>query len=231
MARVLGTMGRVSGSAQPPSDLRRRIPNALTVGRLLLTVVFVVMLSLYRYPDQHAGLLPLSLLIFVLAAVTDALDGYLARRWNAVSVFGRVVDPAADKILVLGALILLASPAFTPAGSAAAVTGLMPWMVVVMLTRELMVTSIRAVLEAAGVSFAANRSGKLKMVLQSAGIPLIMLVLWLAPAEAVREGWARITLDITCWTMTLVTVFSSLPYAMHLLAHMAETSDAEEIEP
>lgn len=197
----------------------------------MLTALFVAALSLYRYPNTHAWALPTALALFVIAAVTDALDGYLARRWNAVSVFGRVVDPAADKVLVLGALILLASPAFaTPNGGP--VAGYAPWMVVVMLSRELMVTSVRAVLESAGVSFAANRSGKLKMILQSAAVPGAMLVVWLAPSAALAPGgWARWTLDLAAWTVTLVTALSSLPYAVHLFGHMASTTDAGEIKP
>jgi len=220
-----------------PTSLQRRIPNALTVGRLLLTAAFVAVLSLYRYPDQAPWALPAALALFVVAAVTDALDGHLARRWNAITVFGRVVDPAADKVLVLGALVFLASPSFLPAPGAGlelgrVVTGVEPWMVAVVLAREFMVTSARAVLESAGVSFAANAAGKIKMIAQSVLVPAAMLAVWLAPADAhAAGGWARWTLDLAAWGMTLLTAFSGLPYFSGLLRHMAETRNAREVHP
>lgn len=219
-------------AAHTPSTLQRRLPNALTLGRLALTVVFIVVLSLYRYPDSNAWALPIALAIFVVAAVTDALDGYFARKWNAVSVFGRVVDPAADKVLVLGAMVFLASPIFLDPELGRVVTGVEPWMVALILGREFLVTSIRAVLEAESVSFAANWSGKVKMILQSAGVPLAMLIVWLAPAESLAAGaWARWTLDLLFWALTLVTLFSGLPYAIGLLRHMAQAKSATEIKP
>ncbi len=222
----------MTSTAHTPSTLQRRIPNALTLGRLALTGAFVVVLSFYTYPDANPWALPLALALFVVAAVTDALDGYLARRWNAISVFGRVVDPAADKVLVLGAMVFLASPIFLSPDLGRAVTGLEPWMVAVVLAREFMVTSIRAVLESEGVSFAANRSGKLKMILQSLGVPLAMLLVWVAdPADLAAGGWARWTLDLLFWGVTLVTVASSLPYALGLLRHMADARSAAEITP
>lgn len=222
----------MTSTAHIPSTLQLRIPNALTVGRLALTAAFVVVLSYYGYPDANPWALPIALALFVAAAVTDALDGYFARRWNAVSVFGRVVDPAADKVLVLGAMVFLASPIFLASDLGRAVSGLEPWMVATILAREFMVTSIRAVLEAEGVSFAASRSGKLKMVLQSVGVPLAMLLIWVAnPADLAPGGWARWTLDLLFWGVTLVTVASGLPYAIGLLRHMADARSTSEITP
>ncbi|QYU66052.1 CDP-alcohol phosphatidyltransferase family protein [Leptolyngbya sp. 15MV] len=112
-----------------PTDLHRVLPNAITVARLVMATGVFVLLSLQPYhararaqalhdPDlaQAAPLDWLCLLaagLFALAALSDALDGLLARRWNAITPFGRVMDPMADKILVLGAFILLAGPGFT----------------------------------------------------------------------------------------------------------------------
>jgi len=220
-----------------PTSLQRRLPNALTVARLVLTAAFVAALSLYRYPGVAAWALPAALALFVVAALTDALDGHLARKWNAITVFGRVVDPAADKVLVLGALVFLASPAFLPQPGAGlelgrVVTGVEPWMVAVVLAREFMVTSARAVLESAGVSFAASASGKLKMIAQSVHVPGAMLLVWIASADALAPGgWARWTLDLAAWAMTLLTALSGLPYFAGLLRHMAETGDAREVRP
>ena len=220
-----------------PTSLQRRVPNALTVARLVLTAAFVAALSAYRYPGVAPWALPTALALFVVAAFTDALDGYLARRWNAITVFGRVVDPAADKVLVLGALVFLASPAFLPEAGAGiglgrVVTGVEPWMVAVVLAREFMVTSARAVLESAGVSFAASAAGKIKMIAQSAIVPAAMLAVWLVPADALAPGgWARWALDLAAWAMTLLTVVSGLPYFTGLLRHMAETNEPREVHP
>ncbi len=203
----------MSGETRPPSTLQRRLPNALTVGRLVLTLAFVAVLSFYRYPEMHAWALPTALALFVVAALTDALDGHLARKWNVISLFGRVADPAADKVLVMGALVLLASPIFYDDGLGRAVSGLEPWMVVAILAREFLVTSMRAVLESTGVSFGAIGIGKLKMVLQSVAVPLALLLVWLAaPADLTAGGWARWTLDLLFWGVTLVTLASGVPY-------------------
>jgi CDP-diacylglycerol--glycerol-3-phosphate 3-phosphatidyltransferase len=171
---------------------RRHVPNALTLARLGLTVVFVAVLSLYRFPDVNAWAIPVALIVFVVAALTDALDGYLARRWNVISVFGRIMDPFADKLLVLGAFIMLAGVGFatTPLREIGfmlgptpdLLTGVAAWMVVVILGRELLVTTIRAVFEGRGIDFSASLSGKLKMIAQSVGVPVILALVMGAEA-------------------------------------------------
>ena len=193
--------------------MKARIPNILTIGRVLLAVVVFAALSIYRYPEGNAWALPLALVLFVAAALTDALDGYLARRWNVVSVFGRILDPAADKVLVMGSFVFLASPSFAPAGGGAVVTGVAAWMVVVILARELLVTSVRAVFESAGANFSADWAGKAKMILQSVCIPLVLLLVWLADDAALHAGgWARWAIDISVWLTVAATVVSLWPY-------------------
>ena len=144
----------------------RHVPNILTISRLLLAAAFFVVLSPWQYeksPAPHGrGVdwwLFSAAILFIIAAVTDALDGHLARKWGVVSVFGRVMDPFADKLLIIGAFILLAGRGFmmsveekTPVPMSAVT----PWMVLVILGRELLVTSMRAVIESAGGSFAAT---------------------------------------------------------------------------
>jgi phosphatidylglycerophosphate synthase len=217
-----------------PSALRQRVPNLLTILRVFLTAALVWALSLYQFPLVNAWALPAALGLFVVAAVTDALDGHLARRWNAITLFGRVVDPAADKLLVLGTLVMMASPVFVPADGAPValertVTGVAPWMVIVILARELVVSSLRAVLESEGIDFSATRSGKLKMVLQSVGVPIGLGIVWLAsPASLDAGGTARWTLDILFWTVTLATIASSVPYAVRMIAHMTDQRPARD---
>src|ERR1700712_772762 len=98
-----------------PGELKKHIPNLLTILRLLLSFVFFALLAWIALGgfEQATVYLNIATAIYVIAASTDWLDGYLARRWNVVTTFGRVVDPFVDKILVLGAFIYFAGPRFT----------------------------------------------------------------------------------------------------------------------
>jgi len=186
------------------------IPNALTLARVAMTVAFVALLSAYRLAESSDWIPLLAAILFAFAAATDALDGYLARRWRVVSVFGRIMDPLADKVLVLGAFVLLAGPAFAQEGRQ--VSGVLPWMAVVILARELLVTSLRSVLEARGVDFSAKAAGKWKMILQSLAVPAILLLVALADPEALAVGWARWTVDLLVWITVAATAISAWPY-------------------
>lgn len=203
---------------RPPAPRLRReqIPNLLTLLRVALAAVFFVLLALYEFPRSGDGLLLAATALFVVAALTDAVDGHLARKWNAVSAFGRVMDPFADKILVLGAFVMLAGAnfaSFSVHGEHAMTTGVRTWMVVVILARELLVTSLRGILESRGVSFGAIGAGKIKMAAQSVAVPLI-LVCVVAQSGASPDGartW-RTVAAITAWATTLLTAWSAVPY-------------------
>ncbi len=171
-----------------------------------------------------------SALLFVVATLTDALDGYLARRWGVESLLGRIMDPFADKLLVLGALIFMAGPDFwwrfpgehvaRFSGHGLQISGIYPWMVVVVVARELLVTSMRGVLEAQGVKFGASWSGKLKMIFQSVAIPAILGLVALTPVLPTFDAgtgpgvrpWGRDAIDVTAWSMVGVTILSDMVY-------------------
>ncbi len=123
-------------------------PNALTVGRLILTVPFFVLIA--REPG--GWLWDVAFVLFVIEGVSDILDGFLARRSGTTSKFGRVIDPLSDKVLVCGTFILLANTA------EAAGLGLRAWMVAVIVIRGLGVNSLPALPEGGGRAHAANRS-------------------------------------------------------------------------
>lgn len=160
-------------------------------------------------PEARAVWLVVAAVLFIVAALTDAADGYLARRWKVISRFGRVMDPFADKVLVLSAFILLAGPQFRSVDGVQ-VSGVLPWMAVVILARELLVTTIRGVYEAEGVDFSAGPAGKLKMVLQSGVVPAILLIVGLGGgAEGTFWRWVIAAL---AWATVLVTVWSGIPY-------------------
>ncbi len=208
----------------PATGLRAKIPNALTILRLILAGVFFALLELglrgvdpWNEPDdRRTWVLLVALGLFVIAAITDALDGFLARKWNAVSKFGRVMDPFADKILVLGAFVSLAGPLFWQVGVNGApglqVSGVAPWMAILILARELLVTSVRGFFESQGVDFSADIAGKLKMIVQSLVIPLVLLLL--ALADMAPGSPARWVIDISVWATVVVTVVSCAPYVL-----------------
>lgn len=199
--------------------LHRQVPNQLTILRLPLAGAFFLAVNQYRYPptDRENCWLLVSLGLFVLAALTDLLDGYLARRWKVESAFGRVMDPFCDKVLILGAFIYLSGPRFSIEQTRGAqevivtITGVYPWMVVLMLARELLVTGIRGWMEEQGGAFGAKTFGKLKMAMQSIGIPMILLIVWLDPRASGRE-WLAYPRDILVYSIVAVTVVSVLPY-------------------
>jgi CDP-diacylglycerol--glycerol-3-phosphate 3-phosphatidyltransferase len=205
---------------------RAHVPNALTSLRVVVACVFFAALSGWSYGASPAarGAGPDALLLtaaglFVLAAATDALDGYLARRWRVVSIFGRIMDPFADKLLVIGAFAYLAAPAFwVEWDGGRQVSGVQAWMVAVILARELLVTSIRGAMEGAGVAFSAEWSGKIKMILQSGVIPLVLVILATTPVMPPMPGGARpaagVAVDVLVWVTVGVTAWSGLPYVL-----------------
>ncbi len=136
-----------------------KLPNLLTIGRILLIPVFVV---LFADPTPVRSLI--AACIFVVAAVTDLLDGYLARRRGQVTSLGKLLDPIADKLLVLSGLILLVQFDRVPAVIA-----------ILIIAREVAVTGARAVAASQGIVLAAETLGKYKMVLQV--IAIVMLIL------------------------------------------------------
>src|SRR5262245_18233664 len=136
------------------------VPNLLSLARLPLAIVLFVCIV---YQFWIVGLIA-----FVIACVTDWLDGWWARRYGPLSLIGRNLDPLTDKILICGAFIYL-----LPVPGA----GLTPWMVTVVIGRELLVTGIRGMVEASGKKFGADWFGKLKMGLQCAWIITVLLVL------------------------------------------------------
>jgi CDP-diacylglycerol---glycerol-3-phosphate 3-phosphatidyltransferase len=205
----------------------RHVPNALTASRLLLAAVFFVLLSFYQYDGRgHRSLLNIAFIIYVIALVTDFLDGYLARRWKVEGTFGRVVDPFCDKVLVLGAFTFFAGKNFILPDPeqhywVRTITGVAPWMVVIILSRELLVTSLRAVCESAGQSFGAVFSGKFKMAFQSATVMVILVYVNYFAALRFEQRYEAYAIyghiawwicQATIYATLIITVYSGLTY-------------------
>jgi CDP-diacylglycerol---glycerol-3-phosphate 3-phosphatidyltransferase len=191
--------------------------------RAALAAVFFAMLA--RWPhdaDRPTTVyLNIAMAIYIVATFTDAVDGYLARKWNVTSVFGRIMDPLVDKILVLGSFIYFAGPSFVHEidGHPTTLTGVTPTVVVLLLLRELFVTAMRAVAEGDGKSYGAVWSGKIKMVLQCVTIGVILAYVNYYPVlrDHAWEPTARLFRDICVWGTVVVTVFSGLIYVRRSL--------------
>ncbi len=140
-------------------DVNINIPNLLTVTRILLIPVFVMV---FAEPTPDRSLV--AAIIFVIAAVTDLLDGYLARKTGQITKLGRLLDPIADKLLVLSALILLVQ-----------VDRVTALVAILIIAREVAVTGIRAIAASEGMDLSAEVTGKYKMALQVVAIVLLIL--------------------------------------------------------
>jgi CDP-diacylglycerol---glycerol-3-phosphate 3-phosphatidyltransferase len=161
------------------------VPNVLTVLRIMLVPVVVVALL----GNAHSGDV-LAAIVFALASLTDFVDGYLARSRNSVTTFGKLMDPLADKLLIIGALLALVS-----------LHRLAAWIAMVIIARELAVTALRAGALQAGVVVSAKGLGKLKTCLQIAMVLAIIAV-------HRHPVW----LDVLTYGTVAITVLSGLDY-------------------
>lgn len=171
------------------------LPNQLTGMRLLLSVVLFVLMALQMWLS--------SMVVFIVAASTDWLDGYFARKYNLVTVLGRILDPFVDKIIICGSFIfLVAEPQ----------SGIAAWMAVVVVARELLVTSLRGYLEGEGVNFSASMSGKLKMLLQCIATGCVLFYLSYVARGGDAPLWLRALVLTSIWSAVVLTVYSGVVY-------------------
>lgn len=204
--------------------MKINLPNQITIARLFVSVILFVCLAFFsaREPEPKLWLLDICIVLFLVAALSDALDGYLARRQNEITSFGRILDPFVDKILVCGTYAFLAGDGFVNE-QGVLISGVQGWMLVVILGRELLVTSLRGVTEGGGQSFGANLYGKTKMVLQSATAVVILLTL--AHPDTFLGGpfftYGRLVMLYLTVIVTLLSMFSYLHAARGVLLHMS----------
>jgi CDP-diacylglycerol--glycerol-3-phosphate 3-phosphatidyltransferase len=163
-----------------------KIPNALTVGRILITPVMIVALAQGTKDGNTIGAV-----IFGVASITDFVDGYLARRANVISAFGKLMDPIADKFLVVGALIPLVAN-----------DRLAAWVAILILARELLVTITRfQIKKGGGEVIAAAQLGKLKTVVQLWAI--LFVIIW---------TWEPVLVRIVVYAAVVLTVVSAIDF-------------------
>jgi CDP-diacylglycerol--glycerol-3-phosphate 3-phosphatidyltransferase len=186
----------------------------LTSGRFVLAIGFFIILAFHDQKTAAAGwpILDIALGVFLVAVATDAVDGYLARRLGHLTTFGRIADPFVDKIIVCGALAYFVGGQFIrveAGGTLVNLTGWQPWMVCLILARELLVTGMRSFSESHGIAFAATLSGKVKMFAQCTAISWTLVY---AAHWADGPAWTAVVRDALIWITTLFTGFSGLVY-------------------
>ncbi len=180
--------------ADPAAPTFWNVPNTLTIGRLGLSVVVFALISLEQWF--------VALVVFGLAALSDALDGYLARKLNQETPLGRQLDPLVDKVIVAGCYIYLLT---------VKETGLHPWMVTAVVIRELLIQGLRSHLEGGGQAFGAKMAGKIKTTFQCLSISAILLFLSTRPATGSPWLLGR---DVLTWAAVVMTLYSGLGYVV-----------------
>lgn len=192
----------MSVSRVHPSMSLMNLPNKLTSLRLGLSFVLFFLIWVQKWPA--------ALVVFAVAAFTDWLDGYYARKRGLVSSLGRVYDPLVDKVLVCGVFIFLLENRHA---------GVNAWMVTIIVAREFIVTGLRGFLEDKGVSFGADIMGKAKMLLQCCAIAWILIAFSLAD-----HGYTSIAIDYLriglIWGTVIVTFISGANYIMRAIEHL-----------
>ena len=173
------------------------VPDWLTLARVAATFVLLILLQACAHPPVPFWTPWLALILFIAAALTDWLDGHLARKWKIESDFGRLFDPLADKLLVVVTFVGLLG------------VGLLPvWFVSLVVAREFLITGIRLVAGQKGVVLAAEKVGKHKTVTQMLTAILGLLLLALDPSH--ENG--RVLLDVAVWVTAAITAGSGLWY-------------------
>lgn len=166
------------------------LPNKLTLFRIFLIPVFIITMLL-NIPNKFL----IACIIFIVASITDAMDGHIARKYNLVTDFGKFMDPLADKLLVISALTCMIEMGLVAS-----------WMVIIIVARELTVSILRAIAAADGKVIAASGGGKLKTITQMIAIIVLLLGANFNNKLLVTIG------DISILIATLLTLYSGWEY-------------------
>jgi CDP-diacylglycerol---glycerol-3-phosphate 3-phosphatidyltransferase len=192
----------------------KHVPNILTTGRLVLTGFFLWMILVSDNISNRTRFIDIAFVFFIITGLTDIVDGYIARRFDATSKYGRIVDPLADKILICGAYICFAvigRPLLF--GWSQTTLSFIHWGVVaVLIFRELAVTIIRQWSENRNFKFPASVYGKLKMFTQSFGVGTILVKM----AHAETAQWAYWFTAVTLSIMILATLVSGFEAVLRM---------------
>ena len=196
------------------------LPNKITIGRIVLAFIFMIALFCSGLASKI-----LALVIFLAAAATDYLDGYLAKKYNSISDFGKIMDPVADKILTLAAFLAFVEMKLVPA-----------WMVVIIIMRELLITSIRLRALMKKEVLAAGKGGKHKTVSQMLSIFVILIFIVIKEAGVSTFGfwndsfeyWYRQLIFILMLITVALTIISGVSYLIGNKKYLFNNGDQHE---
>jgi CDP-diacylglycerol---glycerol-3-phosphate 3-phosphatidyltransferase len=196
---------------RPPSVLLQEfwnLPNMLTLARIFMIPLFVWLLY-----DGDPWFSVMAASVFTIAAITDVVDGFLARRWNMITVTGKLLDPMADKLIVAAALIMMVRLGRVPA-----------WIVIILLSREFIVNGLRQVAASEGLVIAAGQEGKWKTALQLAGI--IALCVHYTHPVFLLVGWWDVNFNVVgkvlIYTSTFFSAQSAAAYFQAFLNRLGQ---------
>lgn len=198
--------GPTNAETKAPSSWN--VPNALSAVRFILAIVVCILIEFHCYMA--------ALVCFVIAASTDWIDGWWARKFNQVTKLGRILDPFVDKIIICGAMIALCA-VDCPVSA---------WMATLVVGRELLVTSLRGMVEGSGGDFSAKQLGKWKMVAQCGAVIAVLLQLHYTPEATTGSlndtpiaapAWLAWTSFAFLWSALILTVVSGAEYVMIVL--------------
>ncbi len=186
------------------------IPNILTLLRIAaIPLLAVLLLS----PSREAGFWAAAL--FAVASITDWLDGYLARRMGVVTVFGKFLDPIADKLIVMAALIMILPYDRVPA-----------WMVLVILGREIIITGLRGIASTEGIVISASNLGKFKTIFQLVAIIALLLHYDYHWFFSIDHPWLYVNMHnvgmFYLWIATIITIWSGVDYLVRFMRVIAK---------
>jgi len=178
------------------------LPNVLTILRIILTVVFI-----YLFSQNGLGPTLLALIIFTLASLTDYFDGYLARKYDLITPFGKLMDPIADKFMILAAFFIFMQLQLIAS-----------WMFFAIFAREVIVTGLRLIAMQKGVALAAEGAGKLKTVLQIVAVYLIIVFTILIQMNMHANSYQSMMrqvftgINIFVFVVVIVTLWSGVSF-------------------
>lgn len=187
------------------------LPNQITVGRLVLSAILFVVLELFCR-GTYGWVWYAAFTLYMVTVLSDGLDGYLARSRGQITVFGRIADPLADKIVIMGILVL---------GMSIPETTMLvpPWIVILVLAREFLVSGLRAYLEGQGTVFGAQWAGKTKLVVQAVYCGSIVFY----PGS--RFTWVEWVARICLWGTAAIAVYSAGSYLSRARAMLRGGAD------
>ena len=196
------------------------LPNRLTILRMLLIPLVVLSLYFAYHPEKGTGTIPVWALshaatwAFVVASITDFFDGWIARRRNIVTVFGSFLDPIADKFLVVSSLIMLA-----------AMDRVNPVVVIILVLREMYMTSLRLLAAHEGFTIPVSQGGKWKTGFQMTAIPMLMVGYdWLG------LPWSQIG-TVCIWVAGILSLWSAVSYSAHMIQILKQKREEKKKRP